>query len=263
VGPGSAHGVAAPHHHRAARLVFESLIPSRSVEEIVNGHRAGRLGSATYALPELSMAGTDAWAASIDARLAGLLGAVDRLDSTARSPSVPRGEAVRRRDARHAHRVRHVRALPSRDELRANATHTQVLFAVMGVWATTSSPLAAAVLGIVRALPEIPTGTQSAPTSGLLETLGLTYADSETSHLRRALAAESRRRGPTRGRVRTGGRSGPHRHGHRVHDADASRKWRSHTTRSASGGVGLTGADLEAGDHGNGCTRPGLVVVEG
>jgi hypothetical protein len=172
--------------------VFESLIPSRSVEEIVSGIVPVRLGSATYALPELSMAGTDAWAASIDGRLAGLLGAVDRLDSggtIAQLFLVAKQFDAELLDTLIAYDTTGV--LPERDELRANATHTQVLFAVMGVWATTSSPLAAAVLSIVRALPEIPTGTQSAPISGLLETLGLTYADSESGSPTESSTAES------------------------------------------------------------------------
>lgn len=159
--------------------MFDALLPERSAEDIVSGIVRIRLGEREYALPELPMEATDSWAASIDSSLVGLLGIVDKLGETSGlAPLFVRarefeGELL---DTLLAYDAEHV--LPPREELRRIATHTQVLFAVMGVWATTASPLGALVLGIVRAVPTTSDSAEREPISGSLATLASNLATS-------------------------------------------------------------------------------------
>ena len=152
--------------------MFDALLPERSAEDLIGGIVRVRLGSAEYALPELPMDATDEWAASIDGSLSGLLDMIDRLGESADLAGLftqARAFEAQLLDALVAYDRSGV--LPDRSALRSTVTHTQVLFAVMGVWATTASPLGALVVGLVRSLPTTSGSSELAATSGSLASL--------------------------------------------------------------------------------------------
>lgn len=146
--------------------MFKALIPTRSVEEIIGGQLRIQLGSTTYVLPELAMDPTDRWAATIDERIKGLLAIVDGMDEEAGVLALF-SAAMAFQDEMLAtllaYDEQHV--LPPAEEIRKSATHTQLMFALVGVWASSKSPLAATVMAVLGALPETPTGTAPAPIS--------------------------------------------------------------------------------------------------
>lgn len=159
--------------------MFDALLPERTAEDIVSGIVRVRLGSAEYALPELAMEPTDAWAARLDDGLVGLLGLIDRLGTTAQlAPLFLQARSFESEllDTLIAYDEQHV--LPPKADLRKSVTHTQILFAVMGVWATTASPLGALVVEMVRQ-SATSDSSEPVPTSGLRETLGSLQATSD------------------------------------------------------------------------------------
>lgn len=151
--------------------MLESLIPSRTVEDYVDGRVPIVLADRLYRLRELSMADTDEWATSIDGRLVGLLEKVDALDS-GEATLASLFEDARLFDASLFDTLLAYDrdgVLPGKDELVQTVTHTQVLFALLGVWSTTKSPLAAGVMNAVK-LALILTGNAPRPTSSSPET---------------------------------------------------------------------------------------------
>lgn len=203
--------------------MFDALLPERSAEDLIGGIVRVRLGSTEYVLPELPIDATDEWAARVDGGLAGLLGMIDELGDKSGLASVflrAREWEAELVDALKAYDRSDV--LPDHARLRATVTHTQVLFAVMGVWATTASPLGALVVGAIRALPSTSDSTALAPTSGLRETLGSILPTSDVS----SPTASSSTRSRTSSSARKSGSSGASK---RSASATSSRATRRHT----------------------------------
>jgi hypothetical protein len=141
--------------------MFDELIPSRSVEDILAGRLSVSLGGTTYVLPELAMEATDEWAQSIDERLRGLLSLIDNMGEGSGMLDLFTAAAGFQDDMLDTLIAFDTTSvLPSRAEIRKLATHTQLMFALMGVWASTKSPLAATVVAVLRSLP---TQTGTAP----------------------------------------------------------------------------------------------------
>lgn len=145
--------------------MFNALIPARSVEEIVGGQIRVQLGGTSYVLPELAMEPADIWAASIDDRLYGLLQVIDETDEEGIAPLFKTAEQFQAEMLDLLIAYDGFGLLPARAVILKTATHTQLMFALLGVWASTKSPLAATVLAILNSLPETTTGTERAPTS--------------------------------------------------------------------------------------------------
>lgn len=178
MGSGRSDRVAAPNRDHDD-LMLDSLLPSRSVEDYIDGRVTIVLAGVAYRLRELSMVETDAWAGAIDDRLMGLLAKIDALDNGTVTLATLFEDArlfdgslfdtllAYDKDA----------TLPPKETLQATVTHTQVLFALLGVWATTKSPLAVGVLNAVK-MALILTGIEQAPTASSPET---SDGDSEKS----------------------------------------------------------------------------------
>ncbi len=151
--------------------MLDTILPSRSVEDYVDGRVTIVLAGVAYRLRELSMVETDAWAGTIDDRLMGLLSKIDALDN-GQVTLATLFEDARLFDASLFDTLLAYdkdKTLPSKKVLQATVTHTQVLFALLGVWATTKSPLAVGVLNAVK-MALILTGIEQAPTASLPET---------------------------------------------------------------------------------------------
>jgi hypothetical protein len=145
---------------------MSSLVPVRTVEEIVGGQVPIMLGRTRYVLPELPMAQTDAWAESMDERLRGLLSVVDTLDEGQLMPLFEAATSFQDELLESLVAYDSTGVLPSIDDIRGLATHTEVLLAALGVWSSTKSPLAGIVVTFLSVLPSIPTGSVPKPTSG-------------------------------------------------------------------------------------------------
>ncbi len=164
MGPGRSDRVAASHRHRPTGVILDTILPSRSVEDYVDGRVTIVLAGVAYRLRELPMVDTDAWAGTLDDRLIALLSKVDALDNGTITLATLFDDA-RLFDASLFDTLLAYdkdKVLPSKKTLQANVTHTQVLFALLGVWATTKSPLAVGVLNAVK-MALILTGSEQRP----------------------------------------------------------------------------------------------------
>ncbi|HEY6568547.1 MAG TPA: hypothetical protein VI341_13610 [Actinomycetota bacterium] len=142
--------------------MFEALIPKRTPEDFASGVIRVRLGRRDLALEELPMEAMDAWSAKVDRELAVLLGRLDRGDDT---NAVMMALTMAKDDI--------VKVLvlypgvPDEEYLRKNATNSQVLRALMGVWSA-ANPLVAALVEAVMVLSQ---STETGNASELMGTL--------------------------------------------------------------------------------------------
>jgi hypothetical protein len=152
-------------------MEFTDLIPTRSVEDIIGGRVPVVLGRARYVLPELPMDATDEWSGAIDERLRGLLEAIDELAEAAGLLNIY--EMASRFQAELLDTLiayDRDKVLPDKAAIRSTATHTEVMFSVLGVWSATSSPLAATVVTILKQVSmgddkKTPAGSEPRPIS--------------------------------------------------------------------------------------------------
>lgn len=142
--------------------MFEALIPKRTPEDFASGVIRVRLGRRDIVLEELPMEAMDAWSAQVDQQLAVLLRDLDAGEDT---NSVLVALAQAKEDAIAALVL--YPGIPDEAYLRRNATNSQVLRALMGVWSA-ANPLVAAFVEALMVFSQ-PTATGNA--SELMNTL--------------------------------------------------------------------------------------------
>ena len=140
-------------HAQLARL-WPAEIPGRSAADILAGVIRVTLGGSTYELPVLPRAASRAWLESLDARFADL---ANELESAGNDTPLIMARLVAEADALYDMLLRYdqTHVLPSKADIDAVATDTEILRAVLEVWRAVN-PLAATV-----AEASVPTQTPS------------------------------------------------------------------------------------------------------
>lgn len=162
-------------HAQLARL-WPAELPGRSAADILAGVVRVSLGGTAYELPVLPRAASRAWLEQLDARFAELARDLEKAGNDA---PVIMSRLVSEADALYdmllsydEHRV-----LPSRDDIDAIATDTEILRAVLEVWRAVN-PLAATV---AEASVLTPTPSPEPRTSPPASTAGVQPSSSATS----------------------------------------------------------------------------------
>lgn len=143
--------------------MLSAVIPVRSADDFVAGIIRVRLGDEEVILHELPMDAMDAWADRVDRDLADVL------------RKVSDGDAEEVTAELVAARPRMLEALcrypgvPPAEQLRATATHSEVLQALMGVWSA-ANPLVATLVEALLALSSARTSNDGG-VSELMSTL--------------------------------------------------------------------------------------------
>lgn len=140
-------------HAQLARL-WPAELPARSATDILAGVIRVSLGGQVYELPVLPRAASRAWLASLDDRFAAL---AQELEAAGNDTPAIMARLVAEADALYEMLLAYDQAgaLPTRDDIDAIATDTEILRAVLEVWRAVN-PLAATV-----AETSVPTPTLS------------------------------------------------------------------------------------------------------
>lgn len=141
------------------------LLPERSAGDVLAGRTWLALGDRVYEMPALTIDESERWLGSMESELSGLLNGLEASgDDLPRILALLTGAPARLLDLLYSYDIRHV--LPPREELSAQATKSQLLTAVLGVWQTENPLVALALAGITSGLMSGPTvSASSAPTS--------------------------------------------------------------------------------------------------
>jgi hypothetical protein len=191
---------------------MSDLLTPRSPDDIISGRARVTLGGQTYVLPALPWAASDAWEATVNESVAGLLSALDEAgDDTSAIVSALQSQPAALLDALIAYDQSGV--LPSREDILAVATKNEVLMAAMEVWRAANPLVDAAVEGLMaglgsmtRGISSVLSSTQPAPGDGAPRTPASTKprnGSSPTSTQRRngrngTSASRSKRSGSAR-----------------------------------------------------------------
>lgn len=154
-------------HAQLARL-WPAELPARSSADILAGVVRVSLGGTVYELPVLPRAASRAWLESLDTRFAALAAELEAAGNDA--PMIMTrlvAEADALYDMLLSYDQHHV--LPSREDIDATATDTEILRAVLEVWRAVN-PLAATVAEASSA--EIPTPSPARRTTRRRRTAG-------------------------------------------------------------------------------------------
>lgn len=144
--------------------MFESLIPSRSAEDLASGVIRVTLGGRDVLLEEVPMDAMDAWSASVDERLNGLLGGLEQGQEVGDVMAALTAARPLVLDALTSYP-----GVPDAETLRRTATHSEVLRALLGVWSAANPLVAVIVEALKVAASQTMTGAGNG--SALMSTL--------------------------------------------------------------------------------------------
>ena len=162
-------------HAQLARL-WPAELPGRSAADILAGVIRVSLGGTTYNLPVLPRAASRAWLENLDTRFAEL---ASELEAAGNDAPLIMSRLVAEADALYDMLLSYDQqsVLPSRDDIDAMATDTEILRAVLEVWRAVN-PLAATV---AEASGLTPTPSPELRTSPPVSTAGAQPSSSATS----------------------------------------------------------------------------------
>jgi hypothetical protein len=146
-----------------------TLMPARSVEDILAERVRLSIGGEVYTLPSLSIEATEAWVARMDGEFVGLMTGLEKAgDDIPKIVTILTSRPDRLLALLLAYDLEH--RLPPEEELRRKLTPMGLLRAIMEVWRA-ANPLAdIALAGLTRAIEQngspLPTSSPPRPMAG-------------------------------------------------------------------------------------------------